>query len=208
MKPPRTCLISVMVLLMGLSLACGRATGVPDDAAANAGDAQKAPFDQESESAGTDGTTSGTMVNGAPLGAVNTLPEGTPITIRLLSQVSSAVAHAGDGFAGTLDDPIVMDGQTVVPRGALVAGRVLAAKASGRLHDPGYLRIALVSLTVDGKPLALETSSLFVKGGPHERRPWALAGSTSAFVGEGKEVSFDAERRLTFRLAQALDLTK
>ena len=203
MKPSRASQITALVMVLGLIVACGRVTGVPDDASANTGDSQKVPFDQESQSAETsDAKTSGTMATGAG----GKLPEGTPITIRLLSAVSSAAAHAGDSFAGRLDDPIVMEGQIMVPRGAAVTGRVLAAKASGRVHDPGYLRIALVSLSVDGKPMTLETSSLFVKGGSHERRGWAPAGSTAAFVSDRKEVSFDAERRLTFRLAQALEL--
>jgi len=153
----------------------------------------------------------------------------------LQTSVSSASSHAGNSFAGTLDDPIVIEGQMAVPRGVAVTGRVLIAKASGRLHDPGYLRIALVSLQVDGKPVAIETSSLFVKGGSHKKRDWAIVGggtgagaligglagggkgaligsvvgaaggTGTAYATGKKEVSFGAERRLTFRLAQAVD---
>jgi len=150
--------------------------------------------------------------------------------------MSSASSNAGDSFEGTLDDPIVIEGQTAIPRGAAVTGRVLAAKASGRLHDPGYLRITLVSIKVDGMPVAIETSSLFVKGGSHERRNLAMigggtgagaligglagggkglligsavgaaGGTGTAYATGKKEVSFGAERQLTFRLAQAVEL--
>jgi len=231
MKLPRGAQIIVITLALALTLACGKATGVPANDSARADESQKVPFDQESHSAGIPPTES-------LVPAASKLPEGTPITIRLLNTVSSASSHVGDQFEGTLDDPIVIEGHTVVPRGAAATGRVLAAKASGRLHHPGYLRIALVNLIVEGKPVAIETSSLFVKGGSHKKRDWAMVGGgtgagaligglagggTGALIGTAvgaaggtgaayatgkKEVSFGAERRLTFRLAQAMELPK
>ena len=220
--------IAVVVLLIGFTLACGKQTGVPGDDSASADDSQKVLLDRASESTGI--SPSRSLVPGG-----SRLPEGTPITIRLQSTVSSASSNAGDSFEGTLDDPIVIEGQTAIPRGAAVTGRVLAAKASGRLHDPGYLRIALVSIKADGTPVAIETSSLFVKGGSHEKRNLAMigggtgvgaliggvaGGGKGALIGSAigaaggtgtayatgkKEVSFGEERRLTFRLAQAVE---
>jgi len=231
MKRSRVGHIIVLVLAIAITLACGKATGVPAEDSARAGESQKIPFDYESRSSGIPPTES--LVPTA-----RKLPEGTPITIRLLSTVSSAASHVGDRFEGTLDDPIVIEGQTAVPRGAAASGRVLAAKTSGRLHNPGYLRIALVSLIVEGKPVPIETSSLFVKGGSHKKRDWAMvgggtgagaligglagggqgaligsavgaAGGTGAAYATGKkEVSFGAERRLTFRLAQAVEISR
>lgn len=194
MTPPRSGQSAAIVLLMGLAFACGKGPEVPSEGPASGGDPQSVPFNYQSPSS-TPGSVSATR-------SISGLPGGTPITIRLLRDVSSATAHAGDNFQGIVDDPVLIQGQNVVPRGAAVTGRVLAAKASGRLHDPGYLRIALVSVTVDGEAVAIDTSSLFVKGG-HERRD--ATGIGNAFVTERKEVSFEAERRLTFRLAQAAE---
>ena len=218
--------IAVLILMIGLTLACEKATGVPGDDSAGADGSQKVSFDRESRPAGI-------LPGPSLVPAVNKLPEGTPIAIRLQTTMSSASSNAGDSFEGTLDDPIVIEGQTAIPRGAAVTGRVLAAKPSGRLHDPGYLRITLVSVEVEGQPVAIETSSLFVKGGSHEKRNLAMigggagaliggvarggkgaligsamgaaGGTGTAYATGKKEVSFGEERRLTFRLAQAVE---
>lgn len=186
--------LAVLGLALSFGLACGRATGVPSDAASASG-SQAVPFDHASRSG--ENPSSETAAR---------LHEGTPILIRLLTSMSSASSNAGDTFDGTLDEPIVIAGQTLVPRGASVVGRVLAAKAAGPVHSPGYLRIALVSLVLDGKSVAIETSSLFVKGRPHRQADRSQPGA-NAFVATAKnEAGYDADRRLTFRLAQAVDL--
>ena len=229
MKPSKAYLVAALAVLLGMGAGCARQTGIPADESASSDDPQKLPFDRDSQTAGISPSHS-------LFPRVTQLPAGTPVTIRLQSTVSSASSQAGDSFEGALDEPIVIEGQTVAVRGAAVTGRVLAAKTSGRLHDPGYLRIALVSLKVAGKPVALQTSSIFAKGGAHENRNLAMigggagagaligglaGGGKGALIGTGvgaaggtgaayatgkKEVSFGEERRLTFRLAQAVDL--
>ncbi|MBV9146298.1 MAG: hypothetical protein JO065_10300 [Acidobacteria bacterium] len=175
----------------------------------------------------------------APVRAANATPElleipaGTPLTVRLETAVSSATSRAGDEFPAALDQPIVIDGKTLAPEGAEVMGRVLAARHSGRLMHRSYLRIALESVTVGGKKLPLQTSSVMVAGASHKRRnlAWigggagggaligalagggkgaligsaigAASGTTAAFATGKKDVGFGAERRLTFRTTRA-----
>jgi len=225
----RVLLLSALVVTLSLFVACGRQTGVPTETSDASNDSQKLPFEHEASSAGVSPTHS-------LLPTVTRLPAGTPLTIRLASTVSSSSSHANDAFDGTLDEPIVIDGQTIAARGAAVSGRVLAAKASGHLHDPGYIRIALVSLNVGGNATPIETSSIFAKGGSHKKRNLAMIGGGTAagaligglagggkgaligsLIGGGggtgaayatgkKEVSFSTEERLTFRLAEAVEL--
>jgi hypothetical protein len=229
MRTHRQYLIAFLLTVIALAVACGKGTGVPgSDSEAATANTQALPFDRESQAGGISPTQS--------LVPTRKLPAGTPITVRLQNTISSKSSHSGDSFEGVLDEPIVIDTQTVVPRGATLTGRVLAAKSSGHLHDPGYLRITLTSMNVQGKPVEIETSSIFVKGGSHKKRNLAMigggtaggaligglaGGGTGALIGTAvgaaggtglaygtgkKDVVFDAERRLTFRLAQEIEL--
>jgi len=176
----------------------------PAETGAGSGAAQKLPFDGQVRKTGI--SPSRSLV---PSGAK--LPEGTQITIRLQSALSSAMARAGDFFSATVDEPVVVDGQIVVAAGTLATGRVLEVRAStpGGINlfdnapEPGYLRIVLVSLQVGGKTVIIETSSIFAKGGTREARGAAAPGES---VRESEEVVFGVDRRLNFRLAQSVDL--
>lgn len=228
MKPsnwllPKFTLLTVLVLL---TAACTKQPGLQTHDEGTPSD-QSAPFDSAADRGGISPT--------AQLMPAS-IPAGTPVTIRLQSSLSSASSHSGDPFEAVLDEPILIQGQTIAPRGATVTGKVLDAKASGRLQDPGYLRLALTEISVKGKSIPVQTSSIFVKGGSHEKRNLTMigggagagaligglagggkgaligtavgaAGGTGAAYATGrKDVGFGTERRLTFRLTQPISL--
>ncbi len=197
--PSRANCIIIVLLPLSFLCACGRS---PADNSSNSADSQKLPFDRPPQSAGISPSQS-------LIPSTTKLPEGTPIPIRLQSALSSASSHAGDTFRATIDEPIVIDGQTLVARGTSATGRVLEAKPSRHSLEPGYLRIVLVSLNVGGKPVMIETSSIFAKGGSREERNSATGAASGASPNEGwkdKDIAFAIDRRLNFRLAQTVDL--
>ncbi len=195
--------VAIVLLLLSLLSACSRP---PADSASNSADSQKLPFDREPRSTGISPSQS-------LIPSTTKLPEGTPIPIRLESALSSASSHAGDTFSATIDEPVVIDGQTLVARGTPATGRVLEAKpaASSRASslEPGYLRIVLVSLKIGGRTVMIETSSIFAKGGSRgERNPAARAasGASREDKTENKDIVLRIDLRLNFRLAQPVDL--
>jgi hypothetical protein len=157
---------------------------------------------------------------------------GTPVTVRLQTPVSSAASKAGEIFDAVLDEPLVVGGQTFAPRGAAVRGKVTIARHSGRLRHPGVLGLTLVSVSVQGQDVPLETSHINARGGSHKKRNLAwigggtgtgaliggiASGGTGALIGSAigagggtaaafgtgkKDVGFAVERRLTFKLMQ------
>lgn len=166
-----------------------------------------------------------------------TIPAGTPITVRLQQRLSSARAIPGERFEAVLDEPIVVDNQVIVPTGASVEGHVVFARHSGRLHHPGELGLTLDSVMVGQQSVSLATSKVVARGGSHKKRNWAwigggggggaligalaaggkgaliggpigvAAGTTTAFITGKKDVVFDSERRLRFRLNRDVNVT-
>lgn len=164
------------------------------------------------------------------------VPAGTPVAVRLQSSVSSATAGTGDRFAVVLAEPIIVNGKTIAPAGASGTGRVVTARRSGRLHNSGYLRLALDSIELNGKEVSVNSSTIALSGGRYTKRnaAWigggagagavigALAGggkgaligsavgagggTAAAYATGKKDVSFAAERKLMFKLSQPLTI--
>ena len=201
------------VVLDGLT-GCSRQLAVPRSAGTTG--SSQLPFDRVSD---------GTGVSPTEAFAFEGLPAGTEITIRLRSALSSANSRVGNSFEAVLDDSVVIAGKTVAPRGTPVTGNVVDTRPSAG-HAPGYLRMTLASIVMNGRSVPLQTSSIFTKGGSYDKGtgantstsqagrkeavPEALAGygagagpSSNATPGD---VRFSTGHRLTFRLIQPLHL--
>jgi hypothetical protein len=131
-----------------------------------------------------------------PFADPQSLPAGTMLTVRLTTPVSSDSPRASGTFVAVVDEPVVVEGTTLVPRGAQAAGRIEAARPSTVNRNQGYVRLTLDVVDVAGWDLPIRTSSLFARG---------KAGDSPA--GEGPTmVSLEPGRRLTFRLTDAVDV--
>jgi hypothetical protein len=215
--------LTMLLLALLLAVGCSGVPGTVNAAESPAGFAP--PFAGEKK---------GLFSSEARVADSVTIPAGTPVSVRLQNAVSSVSARPGDEFAAVVDEPIVVEGRTVVPRGAEVTGRVVAARSSGRLHNSGYLRLALATIALNGRATPVHSSSVFVMGGSHKKRNLALigggtgagaligaiagggkgaligsaigaaGGTAGAYATGKKDVGFAAERRLTFRLTEPL----
>ena len=166
-----------------------------------------------------------------------TIPEGSPFEVILDETLASNRNHAGDNFAASLSQPVVQDGKTIIPAGAHVAGRVVDAKDSGRLHVPARLSVALSSVEVDGKSYDINTTTIHRTGQNHNKRNLGFIGGGAAggaligglagggkgaligsAIGAGagtagaaatgkKDIAFPAESRLRFYLLRSVSVT-
>jgi len=109
-----------------------------------------------------------------------TIPEGSQFEVTLDETLASNRNHAGDNFAASLAEPVVENGKTIIPAGAHVAGRVVDAKDSGRLHVPARLSVALSSVEVDGKSYDIDTNTIGRTGRNHNKRNLGFIGGGAA----------------------------
>lgn len=199
-SPGRT----LLPLLLSLCcFGCARPIG-NEDAAGKTG--QPVPFRNTVESGVQTSSSSGSGLDvpqdgfspsrGVPFHSLN-LPSGTLLSVRLNAAISSEVRGQDSSFTASLDEPIVIDGRTIVARGANVTGRVDSAQNSGRSDGRGYLCLTLDSIEVGGRDLSVSTSTLFAKG-------------TSTVLSDRHEkgliVRVEQGRHLTFRLTAPLSL--
>ncbi len=87
-----------------------------------------------------------------------TLPAGTTLSVMLDKQLSSNENQSGQGFTAHLADPVVWQGQRVIPRDALISGIVLMAHSAGHYRGQSELRLVLNRVQYNGLSYTLRTS--------------------------------------------------
>jgi len=150
------------------------------------------------------------LTTGLPFRALShprVLPAGTLLTVQLEDSLSTAKIRAGDPFTASLAAPVTIDGETLIEGGAAVTGHVESAQSQadrpGLVPGSGYFRLTLNAITVEGRQLALRTSSLFARGAV-ELSNVSSTGSASDLRSVG--VLVQKGRLLTFRLTAPVTL--
>jgi outer membrane biosynthesis protein TonB len=166
-----------------------------------------------------------------------TIPDGTTFSIRLIDAVDSETAQPGQTFRASLDSPIVIDDQVVIPSGADISGRVVDAKSAGRFAGRSSLAVELFKLSYNGKTYSLHTNQYSRQGSSRgattAKRTGAGAaigaiigglagggkgaaigatvgggaGAGATAVHKGEQIKFDTEQVLVFTLQSPLTVT-
>ena len=151
--------------------------------------------------------------------ASSAIPAGTEIQVRLGTALDSGEAKAGQTFTGTVAEPVVAGGKTVLANGATVKGKVTEAVSSGRLKRPASLTLVLTSvstepLKIDGKSHLLRNVALIgggagagaaIGGATGGKKGAAIgaaigagAGTATAYLTGKNEIALPAETVLPF----------
>jgi len=120
------------------------------------------------------------------------IPAGSLLTVRLKVPLI-AVSGSQESFEAVLDEPVLVDGNILIPRDAIVSGEVESAHVSNTKPDRGYVRLTLNSVQVDGVAVPIQTASLFA------RQP-------SGTDADPVTIRLESGRRLTFRLKEQVFL--
>ena len=105
------------------------------------------------------GTVAGTQ---AP--ADDTIPAGTRISVRTIDTIDSTKNHVGDRFQASLEEPLTIDENVVVAKGADVYGRLAESKKSGTFAGRSVLQLELTGIVVNGRTVPLVTGEYELKG--------------------------------------------
>ena len=115
----------------------------------------------------------------APRDPIN-LPAGTNLVVRMIDPVDSETAHVGQTYAASLDEPVLLKGDTAIPRGADVTVKLVDSKESGKLTGKAELTLDLVSVRVNGKMVDINTQSVQRESDSRGARTAKVAGGTAA----------------------------
>lgn len=165
-----------------------------------------------------------------------TIPNGSQVTIRMIDAIDSESANLGDTFQASIDEPILVNGTTVIPRGADVVVKLIEDKQSGKLAGRTELGLAIQSIKVDGRAVDISTEQVTQASSSRTARSGKVIGGTAAAgaiigaiagggkgaaigtvagagagtaaqaVTKGQRVKIPSETRLTFTLSQAVEL--
>lgn len=129
------------------------------------------------------------------LAAAASIPNGTHVTVRTASAVSSGTAHSGELIDATLVKDVVVNGQTVAKAGSPAKVRVTYVRPSGRLSKPGLVTVRLASIAGQ----SVHTTAVSRQGKSHTKSNvtkiggGAAAGAViGALVGGGKGAAIGA----------------
>jgi hypothetical protein len=96
----------------------------------------------------------------APTHREVTLPEGTALRLELKSAVASDSSSVEDAVTAVLRQPVVVDGQTVLPAGTTFAGTVTDVERSGRVKGVARVAYRFNSFTYDDERHSVATAPL------------------------------------------------
>ncbi|HEY6393027.1 MAG TPA: hypothetical protein VIX89_17230 [Bryobacteraceae bacterium] len=164
------------------------------------------------------------------------IPAGTPVTVRMIDGVDSEQTRLGQTFRASIDEPVLVDGQTVIPRGADAVAKLVEDKESGKFAGKTILTLALMQVMVNGRMIDISTGDVSQASGSRGARTAKVVGGTAALgaiiggiagggkgaaigagsgaaVGggielmtKGQRVRIPSETRLTFTLQQPANI--
>jgi hypothetical protein len=108
------------------------------------------------------------------------IPAGTTIVVRMIDDVDSERDTVGQTFRASIDEPIIVGENTVIPRGADVVAKLVADKEAGRLSGRTELTLDLVSVVVNGRTVDVLTHEVTQAGESRTNRTAKVVGGTTA----------------------------
>jgi len=108
------------------------------------------------------------------------IPAGTTITVRMIDGVNSEQSRLGQTYRASVDEPVLLDGQTVIPRGADAITKLVEDKDSGKIEGRTVLTLVLQQVTVNGRTIDLTSGDVSRASGSRGSKSAKVIGGTAA----------------------------
>lgn len=108
------------------------------------------------------------------------IPAGIELTVRLIDPVDSETDRLGQTYRASLDQPVVVNGQTVIPRGADAVATLIDAQKSGKIQGRTSLTLDLKTLSFNGRQYDITTTGVSQESGSRGARSAKVIGGTAA----------------------------
>jgi BON domain-containing protein len=165
------------------------------------------------------------------------IPAGTPVTVRMIDAIDSEINHTGEIFHASLDAPVVVDNEIVVPTGTDVYVKLVEARSAGHMSGRSELELQLVRMQLQGKSYVLASNEYSQVGTSRGKRTAATVGGGAAIgaaigaiagggkgaaIGagagaasgtvyqaatKGKQIKIPSETKLEFKLEQPVEVS-
>jgi hypothetical protein len=145
-----------------------KAANVPDEVilAMVEASSKLVPQDPRTQAVSSSSPSSDETTRAEPTQAKVTIPDGTPVEIEVVENVSSEAVEEGSIIGFTVVQPVQVNGVTVIERGAPARGRVTKVKKARHWGRAGKLVWAIRDAhAVDGQKVPLRLSKELEGGG-------------------------------------------
>jgi hypothetical protein len=172
-----------------------------------------------------------------PARVVVSVPAGTAVNVRLTTAIDVDASKAGQTFKGIVDDPVMLGGSTVIPRGATATLQAVKVEQSGKMKGSDKISLKMNNIGFGGFVYEVTTAYVETKGKGEGKKTArkvgggaglgaivggiagggsgaaigaAVGGATGAAVASGGEehLQLPAETRLTFQLTAAVNVQR
>jgi outer membrane lipoprotein SlyB len=93
-----------------------------------------------------------------------TVPAGTTINVRLTQGIDVDASAAGQAFKAIVDDPVMISGNIVLPRGAAANLQAVAVQQSGKMKGSDKISLKMHSFSFGGMVYEVATGYVEAKG--------------------------------------------